>query len=285
MATKLRKMKLTSVDLVRAGANQEADICLFKSADPPEATESPTEAETNIFKRFLNWIRENPTEAATEPRSHIEKADEEPDLEYIYKSALAESLQSIMADDTLTEIEKKDMTEQSLRQYADKIQELDRHEEDDDYDDDDEDYDDDDTIEEEIIEEVVERKSDDGFYDYIEETQIRKYNHNHGADGKFSSSPGAGGGSSSSSGGGSKAGIKEFGNPASSSAYATTMSKKEKDLAQKIIQSEDLDLEMHEWTDAMGNRGTGFRGSQEDFDIFTEVWHMVAPSMKKSANH
>ena len=53
MATKLKKMKLTSVDLVRAGANQEADICLFKSADPPEATESPTEAETNIFRKYL----------------------------------------------------------------------------------------------------------------------------------------------------------------------------------------------------------------------------------------
>ena len=28
--TKLKNMKLTSVDLVRAGANQEADIALFK---------------------------------------------------------------------------------------------------------------------------------------------------------------------------------------------------------------------------------------------------------------
>lgn len=37
MATKLKNLRLTSVDLVRAGANQEADICLYKSADqdPP----------------------------------------------------------------------------------------------------------------------------------------------------------------------------------------------------------------------------------------------------------
>lgn len=35
MATKLKKMRLTSVDLVRAGANQKADICLYKSANPP----------------------------------------------------------------------------------------------------------------------------------------------------------------------------------------------------------------------------------------------------------
>ncbi len=36
MANLLKNLKLTSVDLVRAGANQEADICLFKSLEPPE---------------------------------------------------------------------------------------------------------------------------------------------------------------------------------------------------------------------------------------------------------
>jgi len=35
MANKLKNIILTSVDLVRAGANQQADICLFKSTDPP----------------------------------------------------------------------------------------------------------------------------------------------------------------------------------------------------------------------------------------------------------
>lgn len=43
MATKLQKMMLTSVDLVRAGANQEADICLFKSLDGAPAEEPHTE--------------------------------------------------------------------------------------------------------------------------------------------------------------------------------------------------------------------------------------------------
>lgn len=40
MATKLKNMRLTSVDLVPCGANQEADICLFKSLDgePEDAT-------------------------------------------------------------------------------------------------------------------------------------------------------------------------------------------------------------------------------------------------------
>ncbi len=36
MAAKLKNLKLTSVDLVRAGANQEADICLYKSMTPPD---------------------------------------------------------------------------------------------------------------------------------------------------------------------------------------------------------------------------------------------------------
>lgn len=42
MATKLRELQLTSVDLVRAGANQEADICLFKSLDGDPHEDTPT---------------------------------------------------------------------------------------------------------------------------------------------------------------------------------------------------------------------------------------------------
>lgn len=124
MATKLKDMKLTSVDLVRAGANQEADICLFKSADPQEAAESPTAAEKNIFKRFLAWFRENPAEAENEPETPVEKADEEPDPVDLYKSAITESLQSIAADDTLTPEEKNDMIAKSLEQYHDAMIEL-----------------------------------------------------------------------------------------------------------------------------------------------------------------
>ena len=45
MATKLRKMRLTSVDLVPRGANQEADICMFKSLDGTQ-TEEPTPTRT-----------------------------------------------------------------------------------------------------------------------------------------------------------------------------------------------------------------------------------------------
>ena len=46
MATKLKNLQLTSVDLVPAGANQEADICLYKSLDgPPVETPEQTPPE------------------------------------------------------------------------------------------------------------------------------------------------------------------------------------------------------------------------------------------------
>lgn len=44
MATRLKKLMLTSVDLVPAGANQEADICLYKSLDGAPAEEPQIEA-------------------------------------------------------------------------------------------------------------------------------------------------------------------------------------------------------------------------------------------------
>lgn len=119
MATLLKDLKLTSVDLVRAGANQEADICLYKSADykdPPEATERPTEVEKNVFKRFIDWLRKNPTEAATEPHNPIGKA-EKTATDKIYKSAIIESITSIANDNTLNEDDKLAMVEKSLDQF------------------------------------------------------------------------------------------------------------------------------------------------------------------------
>lgn len=55
MATLLKNMKLTSVDLVGRGANQEAHISLFKGLDPDGA--------------------ENPDVAAPEAPSTIRKDD------------------------------------------------------------------------------------------------------------------------------------------------------------------------------------------------------------------
>ena len=58
MATKLKNMKLTSVDLVRAGANQAADIGLFKSADggpSPDVQERLREFNEALFRCFRSY--------------------------------------------------------------------------------------------------------------------------------------------------------------------------------------------------------------------------------------
>lgn len=44
MATKLKNMCLTSVDFVRRGANQDADICIVKSQDGAPEENPPAEA-------------------------------------------------------------------------------------------------------------------------------------------------------------------------------------------------------------------------------------------------
>ena len=128
-ATKLKDMRLTSVDLVRAGANQEADICLFKSADPEEGPAQPTTEEKNIFKRFIDWLRENPAEAAGEPvdPETVEKdyttfnslnaARENNEKLWQYTNALTESIRSIQMDKDLDKDQKYQLMAQSLDQF------------------------------------------------------------------------------------------------------------------------------------------------------------------------
>lgn len=125
MATKLKNLRLTSVDLVQRGANQEADICLYKSADDAE---SPTEREKNIFKRFLGWLRENPAEAEYEADSTTETEVEVPetpeDPADLYKSAIFESLQSILTDETLSAEDRGEMITKSIEEYHEAMVEL-----------------------------------------------------------------------------------------------------------------------------------------------------------------
>lgn len=49
MATKLKKLMFDRVDLVPAGANPEADIVLFKSAEPPQDPPPPAPVEKATF--------------------------------------------------------------------------------------------------------------------------------------------------------------------------------------------------------------------------------------------
>lgn len=118
MAKKLKNIRLTSVDLVHRGANQQAHICIHKSDDSAGA---PTEGEKNIFKRFLAWMRENPTEAQDEPENPIEKADYNSVMLH-YTDALAKSIQSIHADSTLDDEGKLMMIQKSFEQFDNAVQ-------------------------------------------------------------------------------------------------------------------------------------------------------------------
>lgn len=131
MATKLKNLRLTSVDMVRNGANQEADICLFKSADPAEPPEQPTERESNIFKRFIAWLRENPAEAEEQPVEKdystfgtLNAARENNEKLWQYTSALTESIRSIKEDNDLDKEEKLQMMQQSLGEFTEAMEDL-----------------------------------------------------------------------------------------------------------------------------------------------------------------
>lgn len=135
MANKLKNLRLSSVDLVRNGANQEADICLFKSADPEDPTQ-PTAEEKNIFKHFINWFRKNHAEGQEDPTEpeDVEKdyntfdsltaARENNEKLWQYTSALTESLRSIQMDQTLDKDQKYQLMVQSLDQFEDAMGDL-----------------------------------------------------------------------------------------------------------------------------------------------------------------
>ena len=126
MAKKLKNMHLTSVDMVRNGANQEADICLFKSADPSDTPEQPTAEEKNIFKRFISWLRANnaddPMDEDTVEKDYttfesLNATRESNEKLWQYTSALTESIRSIQMDQELDQEQKVQLMKQSLGQF------------------------------------------------------------------------------------------------------------------------------------------------------------------------
>lgn len=58
MAAKLKQIRLTSVDLVRAGANQQADICLFKSRKTNYPQSEPRFDWIDIVQTRFDTIQE-----------------------------------------------------------------------------------------------------------------------------------------------------------------------------------------------------------------------------------
>lgn len=105
--TKLRKLDMTSVDLVQRGANQKADIRLYKSADGQE--EAPHGLLKSIQEAVKGWF--NGTKAAEDAKDfEVEKS--------AFIEALDFSMNSILNDDTMDSVAKAEMAEESIDQFC-----------------------------------------------------------------------------------------------------------------------------------------------------------------------
>ena len=102
---KLKNMKLNSVDFVPKGANQHADIELFKSA--PEVP-----AREGVFKSFVDWLTKGAPE--TFDQTKAQKRIREKLRQFSY--ALDDSFESILESDMSAD-DKKAMLRESLDQF------------------------------------------------------------------------------------------------------------------------------------------------------------------------
>lgn len=151
--TKLKKIELSSVDMCRRGANQEADIALFKNEegapgnDPPaDAPEAPgmVEVPNGLWKSILDFAKglvakaepetDESAEEGAEAEEGVEKTaetfDQRRTLQEIrddrwkYQDALNMSIESILNDNELSKEEKASMIEESVDQFATAYKEM-----------------------------------------------------------------------------------------------------------------------------------------------------------------
>ena len=119
--TKLKKMKLNSVDFVRRGANPAADIALYKSYDgkPDEDDESQS-----FFKSLTDSIAGAIKKAFTDDddtTEYMDVAKAEQDLT-TFTDVLGESFSSIMKDDTLNQEERIGMICKSMSEFNETLE-------------------------------------------------------------------------------------------------------------------------------------------------------------------
>ena len=131
MATKLKNLSVTSVDLVDQGANPDAHVRLFKRGD--QGTE--TDKDEGIIRKFLAWIRKGYEDATggdvDNPVGTVEK-DASTFGENISRElmravtsemfdccyALSDSLCSIICDNSLDTAAKQSLMNQSLDEFS-----------------------------------------------------------------------------------------------------------------------------------------------------------------------
>ena len=110
MANKLEDMEFSSVDLCRRGANQRANIKLFKSADQGGGERGMIAKLADALQRLLDGSEPTGGESITKAMG-TEQVRET-------TSALRKSLESIIADDSMSAVEKHDMMAESLQQFT-----------------------------------------------------------------------------------------------------------------------------------------------------------------------
>lgn len=157
--TKLKKIELTSVDMVRRGANQEAYINLYKSAGDPAEPNAPSVTTTStppdapgaaqtdeipqgLLKSIVEAVKgffkaegsledepdelDSPegVEKAAETFADKREQQEIRDDRWRYQDALNMSIDSILQDGTITAERKSEMMAESILQFSNAYMEM-----------------------------------------------------------------------------------------------------------------------------------------------------------------
>ena len=112
MSNKLKKMNLSSVDFVGAGANQDADIMLKKNRSDQEAL-----TEKTLWEKFKSFMKGEYTDAEIDAYSINKAKQNVKDENQLYTEVLKESIDSIVQNDSLTPREKTVMMRKSLSEF------------------------------------------------------------------------------------------------------------------------------------------------------------------------
>lgn len=133
-ANKLKIDKLTSVDLVKRGANPDADICLFKSAD---GTDVLLPDDKSIAKRLFDALKStfapfleeegavaNSVTKEARTFAQVKTAQDMDDVQWKYSRAFNESINSILTDGDLDAAQKNEKLQETLVQFTTTMQSL-----------------------------------------------------------------------------------------------------------------------------------------------------------------
>lgn len=123
--TKLKKMKITSVDMVHRGANQEAWINLYKSdntiSDAPGAPQSDDNASGigKSIKEFVKGLmsQKQAQDDIIDETEPLTKAEEVHNDLLSYQEALNKSIDSIIQDAEIEAVKKSELIEETLEQF------------------------------------------------------------------------------------------------------------------------------------------------------------------------